>query len=212
MHSPESSLASEQHLKISPRQSSTASARKRGSSSQRPLLSRTSWTDCSPASELSPSHPRYPMHSPESSPVSERSPSLPRYPTHSPGSSLASEQHLKISPRQSSTASARKRGSSFRMLLLSQTSWTDCSQASERSPSHPRYPMHSPESSPGSDRWPSLPRYPTLSRGSSLASEQHLKISPRQSSTASASPRGSSYRRLLLSRTSLTDCSLASGR
>src|SRR5437870_5585335 len=162
MHSPGSSPGSEQHLKISPRQSSTASARKRGSSSQRPLLSRTSWTDCSPASELSPSHPRYPMHSPESSPVSERSPSLPRYPTLSRGSSLASElspsllrypthspesspvserspslpryptpsrgalliseQHLKISPRQSSTASARKRGSSYRRLLLSRTS------------------------------------------------------------------------------------------
>src|SRR5438093_8860 len=131
---------------------------------------------------------------------------------HSPGSSLGSEQHLKISPRQSSTASASQRGSSYQRLLLSRTSLTDCSLASERSPSLPRSPMYSPESSPASERWPSLPRYPTLSRGSSLASEQHLKISPRQSSTASASPRGSSYRRLLLSRTSLTDCSLASGR
>src|SRR2546426_1969132 len=91
---------------------------------------------------------------------------------HSLGSSPGSEQHLKISPRQSSTASARKRGSSSRTLLLSQTSRTDCSPASERSPSHPRYPMHSPESSPGSERSPSLPRYPTLSRGSSLASER----------------------------------------
>src|SRR2546427_2508462 len=91
---------------------------------------------------------------------------------HSSGSSLASEQHLKISPRQSSTASARKRGSSYRRLLLSQTSRTDCSPASERSPSLPRYPMHSPESSPASERWPRLPRYPTLSRGSSPASER----------------------------------------
>src|SRR5437870_1218118 len=136
------------------------------------FLSQTSWTDCSQASERSPSHPRYPTLSRGSSPASERSPSHPRYPTFSRGSS----------------------------------------PASERSPSHPRYPMHSPESSPGSDRWPSLPRYPTLSRGSSLDSEQHLKISPRQSSTASASPRGSSSRRLLLSRTSRTDCSLASER
>src|SRR5213593_1531873 len=148
MHSSESSLASEQHLKISPRQSSTASASLRGSSYRRPLLSRTSRTDCSLASERSPSHPPYPMHSPESSPGSDRWPSLPRYPTLSRGSSLASEQHLKISPRQSSTASARKRGSSFRMLLLSRTSWTDCSLGSERSPSLPPYPMHSPESSP----------------------------------------------------------------
>src|SRR5437867_3965457 len=167
-----SSLASEQHLKISPRQSSTASARKRGSSFRRLLLSQTSWTDCSQASERSLSLQPYPMHSPESSPVSERSPRLPRYPTLSRGSSLASE----------------------------------------RSPSHPRYPMHSPESSPVSERSPSHPRYPTLSRGSSLASEQHLKISPRQSSTASARKRGSSFRRLLLSRTSWTDCSLGSER
>src|SRR5881397_776970 len=125
------------------------------------LLSQTSWTDCSqaserspshpryptlsrgssPASERSPSHPRYPTLSRGSSPASERWPSHPRYPTLSRGSSLASEQHLKISPRQSSTASARKRGSSFRMLLLSQTSWTDCSLGSERSPSLPPYPM-----------------------------------------------------------------------
>src|SRR2546422_801013 len=129
---------------------------------------------------------------------------------HSPVFSLVSEQHLKISLRQSPTASASPRGSSSQRLLLSQTSRTDCSLASERSLSHPPYPMHSPGSSPGSDRWPRLPRYPTLSRGFSLASEQHLKISPRQSSTASASPRGSSSRRLLLSRTSRTDCSLRS--
>src|SRR5439155_651164 len=127
MHSPESSLASEQHLKISPRQSSTASARKRGSSSQRPLLSRTSWTDCSPASELSPSHPRYPMHSPESSPVSERSPSLPRYPTLSRGSSLASERSPSL-PRYPMHS-------------------PESSLASERSPSLPLYPTPSPESS-----------------------------------------------------------------
>src|SRR3989454_8296364 len=132
------------------------------------------------------------MHSPESSPVSERWPRLPRYPTLSRGSSLASEQHLKISPRQSSTASARKRGSSSQRPLLSRTSRTDCSLASERSLSHPPYPMHSPGSSPGS--------------------EQHLKISPRQSSTASARPRGSSSQRPLLSQTSRTDCSLASER
>src|SRR2546426_2989958 len=90
---------------------------------------------------------------------------------HSPVFSLASEQHLKISPRQSSTASASPRGSSSQRLLLSQTSWTDCSLASERSLSHPPYPMRSPESSPGSDRWPSLPRYPTLSRSASPTSE-----------------------------------------
>src|SRR5437773_7997363 len=178
MHSLGSSLASEQHLKISPRQSSTASARKRGSSFRRLLLSQTSWTDCSQASERSPSHPRYPMHSPESSPGSERWPRLPRYPTLSRGSSPGSEQHLRISPRQSSKASARKRGSSFRRLLLSQTSWTDCSQASERSPSLQPYPMHSPESSLASERSPSLPRYPTLSRGSSLASERSLSHPP----------------------------------
>src|SRR5438093_909868 len=93
---------------------------------------------------------------------------------HSPGSSLGSEQHLKISPRQSPTASARKRGSSSQRPLLSRTSRTDCSLASERSLSHPPYPTHSPGSSPGSERWPSLPRYPTLSRGSSLASERSL--------------------------------------
>src|SRR2546427_570152 len=177
MHSSGSSLASEQHLKISPRQSSTASARKRGSSYRRLLLSQTSRTDCSPASERSPSHPRYPMHSPESSPASERWPRLPRYPTlsrgsspdserspshppypmhspesspaserspshppypmHSPESSLASEQHLKISPRQSSTTATRNREISSRMLHHSLTSWTDCSLASERSPRLP---------------------------------------------------------------------------
>src|SRR5205809_785098 len=187
MHSLGFSPVSEQHLKISPRQSSTASARKRGSSFRRLLLSRTSWTDCSPASERSPSHPRYPMHSPESSPGSERWPSLPRYPTLSRGSSLGSERWPMLPPYP----------------MHSPASSLD----SERWPSLPRYPMHSPESSPGSERWPSLPRYPTLSRGSSLGSEQHLKISPRQSSTASASPRGSSSRMLLLSRTSRTDCS-----
>src|SRR5438093_13264520 len=100
---------------------------------------------------------------------------------HSLVSSLASEQHLKISPRQSSTASARKRGSSFRRLLLSQTSWTDCSQASERSPSHPRYPMHSPESSPGRSEERRVAREPTRSRGSSLATENDLRLSNRQS-------------------------------
>src|SRR5437870_4665295 len=132
MRSPGSSPGSEQHLKISPRQSSTASASPRGSSSRRLLLSRTSRTDCSLASERSLSHPPYPMHS--------------------PGSSPGSEQHLKLSPRQSPTASACPRGSSSRRLLLSQTSRTDCSLASERSPSLPPYPMHSPGSSPGSER------------------------------------------------------------
>src|SRR5437016_69149 len=156
MHSPVFSLASEQHLKISPRQSSTASASPRGSSSQRPLLSQTSWTDCSLASE--------------------RSLTLPPYPMHSPGSSQGSEQHLKISPRQSSTASASPRGSSSQRPLLSQTSRTDCSLASERSLSHPRYPTHSPGSSPVSERWPSLPRYPTLSRGSSRSEERRLGL------------------------------------
>src|SRR5881296_1396250 len=107
------------------------------------------------------------MHSPESSPVSERSPSHPRYPTLSRGSSLASEQHLKISPRQSSTASARKRGSSYRRLLLSRTSRTDSSPVSERSPSLPRYPTLSRGSSLASERSPSHPPYPMHSPESS---------------------------------------------
>src|SRR5437867_5429724 len=136
------------------------------------------------------------MHSPESSPGSDRWLSLPRYPTLSRGSSLASEQHLKISPRQSSTASARKRGSSFRRLLLSQTSWTDCSQASERSPSHPRYPMHSPESSPASERWPRLPRSLTLSRGSSPASERSPSHPPYPMLSAESSPPSAPSQRL----------------
>src|SRR2546428_149580 len=157
MHSLGSSPGSEQHLKISPRQSSTASARKRGSSYRRLLLSQTSRADCSPASERSPRLPRYPMHSPESSPVSERWPRLPRYPTLSRGSS----------------------------------------PASERSPILPRYPMHSPESSSFSLMMRRLPRSPLFPCATLFRSEQHLKISPRQSSTASARKRGSSYRRLL---------------
>src|SRR2546422_1323857 len=103
----------------------------------------------SPGSDPWPSLPRYRTLSRGFSPASETLLILPPYPMHSRGFSPGSEQHLKISPRQSSTASASLRGSSCRRLLLSQTSWTDYSPASERSLSLPPYPMHSPDSSRG---------------------------------------------------------------
>src|SRR2546427_11175722 len=95
--------------------------------------------------------------------------SLPPYPMHSPGFSPGSEQHLKISPRQSSTASASLRGSSCWRLLLSRTSRSDCSPASETLLSLPPYPMHS--------------------RGFSPGSEQYLRLSPHQSSSPRSAPR-----------------------
>src|SRR5438445_8642969 len=122
MHSRGSSPGSEHSLPIRRSSDLTASASLRGSSCRRLLLSRTSWTDCSPASE--------------------RSLRLPPYPMHSPGSSPGSEQHLKISPRQSSTGSAKQRSDPYPSHFLVRTLLLECSLASELSSRHPPYRMH----------------------------------------------------------------------